>query len=70
MGLGAKRVRRRTRQVVAQAEALVGELLDKLHRLFGDQRKQLADGLDTASTEDLRVALRRYRTFFDRLVSF
>jgi len=24
---------------------------------------------DTASTEDLRVALRRYRGFFDRLLS-
>ncbi|MGQ0572617.1 MAG: hypothetical protein ACT4RN_00255 [Pseudonocardia sp.] len=60
------------RDAVAQADRLVGELLDELQQLFGDQRRRLEDGLDadTTSTEDLRVALRRYRSFFDRLVSF
>lgn len=60
------------RQAVGQADALVGELLDELQEAFGNQRRKLEDGLDadTTSTEDLRMALRRYRSFFDRLVSF
>jgi hypothetical protein len=60
------------RAAVAQADALVGELLDEMHRLFGEQRSRLEEGLDadTTTTEDLRLALRRYRSFFDRLVSF
>ena len=59
------------RQAVAQADALVGELLEEMQRLFSDQRRGLEQGLDTdgTSTEDLRLALRRYRSFFDRLLS-
>jgi len=59
------------REAVAQADALVGELLDELERLFRDQRRSIEQGLDTdeTSTEDLRVALRRYRSFFDRLLA-
>jgi len=59
------------RQAVRQADALVGEVLDELERLFREQRAGLEHGLDTddASTEDLRLALRRYRSFFDRLLS-
>jgi hypothetical protein len=59
------------RQAVQQADALVGELLDELERLFRDQRRGLEQGLDAdeTSTEDLRLALRRYRSFFDRLLS-
>ena len=57
---------------VRQADELVGEVLDELERLFRDQRGELARGLDDeqTSTEDLRVALGRYRGFFDRLLSF
>jgi hypothetical protein len=60
------------RRAVRQADELVGELLDELQRLFGDQRRNLEQGFDhdRASTEDLRLALRRYRSFFDRLLSF
>lgn len=60
------------RDAVAKADGLVGELLDELQQLFADQRRKLEQGLDadTTSTEDLRLALRRYRSFFDRLVSF
>lgn len=60
------------RTAVAQADALVGELLDEMQRLFAEQRRRLEEGLDadTTTTEDLRLALRRYRSFFDRLVSF
>lgn len=60
------------RRAVRQADELVGELLDELQRLFADQRRNLEQGFDhdQASTEDLRLALRRYRSFFDRLLSF
>ena len=59
------------RRAVADADALVGELLDELQELFKQQRTQIEQGLDRdeTSTEDLRVALRRYRSFFDRLLS-
>jgi len=59
------------RRAVAEADALVGELLDDMERLFREQRSRLEHGLDAeeTSTEDLRVALRRYRSFFDRLLS-
>lgn len=59
------------RRAVADADALVGELLDELQELFKAQRSEIERGLDAdeTSTEDLRVALRRYRSFFDRLLS-
>jgi hypothetical protein len=60
------------RRAVAEADQLVGELLDEIQRMFADQRRDLERGFDhdRASTEDLRLALRRYRSFFDRLLSF
>jgi hypothetical protein len=60
------------RRAVRQADELVGELLDEIQQLFAHQRRDLEQGLDhdQASTEDLRLALRRYRSFFDRLLSF
>jgi hypothetical protein len=59
------------REAVAQADALVGEVLDELEELFREQRRTIEQNLDTdeTSTEDLRLALRRYRSFFDRLLS-
>jgi hypothetical protein len=59
------------RQAVARADTLVGEVLDELETLFREQRRQIEQGLDNdeASTEDLRLALRRYRSFFDRLLA-
>jgi len=59
------------RQAVAEADALVGELLDELQTLFTEQRRGIERGLDSdeTSTEDMRLALRRYRSFFDRLLS-
>jgi hypothetical protein len=59
------------RQAVQQADQLVGELLDDLERGFREQRQGIERGLenDDTSTEDLRMALRRYRSFFDRLLS-
>ncbi len=59
-------------QSVQNADQLVAELMQHLTRLFAQEREGLerqwsAGGL--ASTEDLRVALRRYRSFFQRLLS-
>lgn len=59
------------RRAVRAADELVGELLEELEELFRKQRQSLEHGLDAdeTSTEDLRLALRRYRSFFDRLLS-
>ena len=60
------------RGAVRGANELVGEVLDDLEELFHRQRADLEHGLDSdqATTEDLRQALGRYRSFFDRLLSF
>jgi hypothetical protein len=60
------------RRAVRGANELVGEVLDELEELFRDQRADLEHGLDSeqTTTEDLRQALSRYRSFFDRLLSF
>lgn len=57
---------------VRRANELVGEVLDELEELFRRQRADLEEGLDSeqTTTEDLRQALGRYRSFFDRLLSF
>jgi hypothetical protein len=60
------------RRSVRGANELVGEVLDELEELFRGQRADLEHGLDSeqTTTEDLRQALGRYRSFFDRLLSF
>src|SRR5207344_2605074 len=60
------------RGAVRGANELVGEVLDELEELFRRQRADLEEGLesDQTTTEDLRQALGRYRSFFDRLLSF
>jgi hypothetical protein len=59
-------------RAVRGANELVGEVLDELEELFRSQRADLEQGLDSeqTTTEDLRQALGRYRSFFDRLLSF
>ena len=57
---------------VEQADALVAEVMKRLADSFATERQALEQQWsrgDDASTEDLRVALRRYRSFFDRLLS-
>lgn len=60
------------RQAVERADALVAAAIKRLAEIFANERETLeqqwARGGDV-STEDLRVALRRYRGFFDRLLS-
>ncbi len=59
-------------QAVKDADSLVAELMQRLAETFSQERTNLEsqwDSGDDASTEDLRVALQRYRSFFDRLLS-
>jgi hypothetical protein len=60
------------RSAVKEADALVSELMRRLAETFSQERQQLESQWDRdgdVSTEDLRVALQRYRSFFDRLLS-
>jgi hypothetical protein len=60
------------RQSLALADSLVAEAMKRLAEMFADERAKL-DGQwergDSVSTEDLRLALRCYRSFFGRLLS-
>jgi hypothetical protein len=60
------------RQAVEQANQLVEQLIQRLTDVFSNERSKLekewGQGKDV-STEYLRQALRRYRSFFDRLLS-
>ena len=60
------------RSSVEHADALVAEVMKRLADSFATERQALEQqwsGGGDPSTEDLRVALRRYRSFFDRLLS-
>ena len=60
------------RRAVEEADTLVAELMQQLADSFANERKGLEgqwDRGDEVSTEDLRIALQRYRSFFDRLLS-
>ena len=60
------------RQAVEQADELVASAIKRLAEVFAAERQKLEaewDKTDNVSTEDLRIALRRYRSFFDRLLS-
>jgi hypothetical protein len=61
------------RQAVEQADSLVANVVKRIAEQFATERAQLEkqwDRGDNVSTEDLRQALRRYRSFFDRLLAF
>jgi hypothetical protein len=60
------------RRAVEEADTLVAELMQQLADSFAQERQALEgqwDRGDEVSTEDLRIALQRYRSFFDRLLS-
>ncbi len=60
------------RKAVELADELVASTIKRLAEVFASERQKLEaawDKNDNVSTEDLRVALRRYRSFFDRLLS-
>jgi hypothetical protein len=57
---------------VEKADQLVASTIKRLAEVFANERSRLehewAKG-DNVSTEDLRQALRKYRSFFDRLLA-
>lgn len=60
------------RHSVERADQLVNEAINGLVRGFSSQRERLEQQWhrdQDVSTEDLRIAFRRYRSFFERLVS-
>jgi hypothetical protein len=59
------------RGAVEQADELVDEVMKRLAESFSRERGELErawSGGSEASTEDLRQAIRRYRSFFNRLL--
>jgi hypothetical protein len=60
------------RRAVEQADKLVAGTMKRLPEIFADERSKLEgqwDQGENVSTEDLRLGLRRYRSFFSRLLS-
>jgi hypothetical protein len=60
------------RTSVEEADALVAAAMKRLAEIFAEERSRLEgqwDSGDNISTEDLRLALQRYRSFFTRLLS-
>jgi hypothetical protein len=60
------------RRAVAKGDELVAEVMQSLTESFANERERLEEELShtgEASTEALRVGLRRYRSFFERLLS-
>jgi hypothetical protein len=56
---------------VEEANALVSDLMDRLVSSFSEQRERLEgqwERGDDVTTEDLRMVLMRYRSFFGRLL--
>ena len=57
---------------VQKADGLVAEMMGRLTQMFSEERTRLEgqwERGDDVSTEDLRIALQRYRSFFERLLS-
>jgi hypothetical protein len=59
------------RSAAQEAEALVGEAIDGFTAALAARREELAQwrSHSTDDTEELRVALRRYREFLDRVIA-
>jgi hypothetical protein len=61
------------RQAVRQGDELVVQVMKGLAETFSHERAMLEGPVNqtgTASTETLRIGLRRYRSFFERMLSF
>jgi hypothetical protein len=57
---------------VKQADDLVADVIKNVTMNFANRRVSLEkqwNGGDNTSTEDLRIALKQYRSFFDRLLT-
>jgi hypothetical protein len=60
------------RKAVADADALVSATIKRLAEIFADERQKLEqqwDRSENISTEDLRLAFQRYRSFFAQLLA-
>ena len=60
------------RKAVERADSLVASTMQQLAEAFANERSKLEqqwDRGDNISTEDLRMAFQRYRSFFRRLLS-
>ena len=60
------------RSAVERADTLVAETMQRMAEGFSAERASLEaqwDRGDNVTTEDLRIALQRYRAFFDRLLN-
>jgi hypothetical protein len=60
------------RKAVQQADELVAQAIKRLAERFAEERNRLEqnwDRGDQVNTEDLRVALQTYRSFFQRLLA-
>ena len=60
------------KNAVRRADELVATLMKRLAEVFATEREKLEHDWDKGeevSTEDLRQAIRRYRSFFDRLLA-
>jgi len=60
------------RQTVEQADELVAQVMQRVAEGFAAERERLEQQWgrgEDVSTEDLRVALQRYRGFFQRLLA-
>jgi hypothetical protein len=60
------------RDCVQKADGLVADVVDKLTAGFAQARSGLEEQWsrgEEVSTEDLRIALQRYRDFFERLLA-
>ena len=58
-------------RAVRQADGLVAEVMKQIAEVFAQERSRLEEQWarqEEVSTEELRVALQRYRSFFDRLL--
>jgi|SRR5579862_2662082 len=59
------------REAVEEADVLIAATMKRLAEIFADERQKLErqwDRGDNVTTEDLRQGLRRYRSFFSRLL--
>lgn len=60
------------RNSVEKADELVENVMNSITEAFGKERAYLEDQWNqgaNASTEDLRLAIKRYRSFFNRLLT-
>jgi hypothetical protein len=60
------------RHAVEEADSLVAQTMKRVAEIFAQERSNLEQQWsrgEDVSTEDLRIALKRYRFFFDRLLT-